>query len=120
MSLAVGGEWEVDGVVGVIVWWRTKRMKDPVRGRFRVEVCARPGAGGGDIASHSYSALVLGVVSGPGIPPRKVRHSCQVRVKKYPNSGQVLPVMVDRADPRRLVILWNEVPVRPPVFTDYA
>lgn len=106
--------------MSVMLWLRTKRMKDPVRGRFKVDVCAPPGVGGVDIASYSYSAYVLGVVSGPGISPKKVRHSCHVRVKKYPNSGQVLPVIVDRANPTRLAIVWKDVPARPPAFTDYT
>lgn len=106
--------------MGFILWLQIKRMKDPVHGRFTVDVCAPPGCGGGDLASYSYSAYVLGVVSGPGISPMKVRHSCQVRVRKYPDSGQMLPVIVDRADPTKLAILWKEVPARPPLFTDYA
>ncbi|UQE76418.1 hypothetical protein MYK68_07575 [Gordonia sp. PP30] len=59
-------------------------------------------------------------MSGPGIAATKVKHSCQVRVKRYPNSGQVVPVIVDRADPTRLAIVWKEVPVRPRVFGEYS
>ncbi|GAA4661122.1 hypothetical protein [Gordonia humi] len=106
--------------MGLMLWWRTKRMKDPVLGKFTVDVCPTPASGGGDIPSISYSALILGVVSAPDVPPKKVRHHCSVPVKKYPKSGQNLPVIVDRADPTRLAIRWDEVSKRPKPFADYA
>lgn len=90
-------------------WWRIKRMQDPVQGRLRIDACAQPET---SPESLSYSALVLGVVSGPGIDKTSVRLNCTIPAKRCPRSGQSVPVTVDRADPSRIVIRWAEVPLR--------
>jgi hypothetical protein len=95
--------------MGVNTWWRVRRMKDAVRGTLTVEVCAQPDTA---LGSASYSALVLGTVRAPGVDPVKVEHSCTVPSKRCPVSGQSVPVIVDRTNPRRLAILWDEVPLR--------
>jgi hypothetical protein len=107
--------WE-GGAMGIasqlMTWVRVKRMSDPVRGTLKITVCAQPETA---IGSASYSALVLGVVQGPGIEPTAVEHSCTVWAKRCPRSGQSVPVTVDRADPSRIAILWDEVPLRDPL-----
>ena len=95
--------------MGLVSWWRVRRMTDPVRGQLTVRACAQP-----DTApdSLSYSGLILGTVAGDGFGPVAVEHSTGVPAKRCPRSGQKVPVIVDRADPRRLTILWKEVPLR--------
>jgi hypothetical protein len=95
--------------MGIVSWWKVRRMADPVRGTLTVKACAQP-----DTApdSLSYSALILGVVAADGVAPVSVEHSASVPAKRCPRSGQRLPVIVDRADPHRLTILWRDVPLR--------
>ncbi|MET7640455.1 hypothetical protein [Streptomyces sp. NPDC005438] len=97
--------------MGLLAWWRVKRMRDPVPGSLKVTVCAQPGTMAAT-ASASYSALVMGVVEGPGITPRAVEFSSHVPAARCPRSGQRVPVVVDRADPHRVVIRWDQVPRR--------
>jgi hypothetical protein len=77
-------------------------MKDPVRGEFQVtgRYFAHPG-------SSSFREMLTGVVTGPGISPTPGEHLTDVSGRWV---GQdVLPVQVDRADPSRFVVLWDEV-----------
>lgn len=99
--------------MGLIRRFRISRMKDPVMGSLRVTTCAQPDTT--LYASRSYSATVLGVVRGPGIAPTAVEHGCSVPAKRCPTHGQIVPVMVDRAQPDRLVILWERVRLRDPL-----
>jgi hypothetical protein len=94
--------------MGVVNWWRRRRMSDPVAGTLLVTLCPPP-------ESRSYSAIVIGVVSGPGIAPQAVEHHCTVSAKRCPYPEQEVPVTVDRADPTRIVIEWGQVPVRQPL-----
>lgn len=86
-------------------WVRSKRMKDPVRGILQVTASTYPPD---DASSANFS--VNGVVSADGIPPTAVEHAGIARTRKWPRAGQTLPVTVDRADPTRLSIEWDEVP----------
>jgi hypothetical protein len=80
--------------------WRAKRhMKQPERGVLRVSGIHR---------GHSASSgRITGVITAPGIPDTPVEH-------KVDDHGrwtgiQEVPVLVDRADPAKFVILWDEV-----------
>jgi hypothetical protein len=86
-------------------WVRSKRMKDPVRGVLQVTASTYPPD---DATSANFS--INGVVSADGIPPTAVEHAGIARTRKWPRSGQNLPVTVDRADPTRIQIEWDEVP----------
>jgi len=85
-------------------WLRAKRMKDPVRGSAQVVACSRITQAA--VASNCVMNLV---VSADGIPATPVEHECMCRQDRWPQPGQVLPVTVDRADPTRLRIEWDEV-----------
>jgi hypothetical protein len=76
-------------------------MSDPVDGSLLVTVCAQPATAPESI---SYSALIMGVVSGPGVPARAVELHCTVPSKRCPASKQRIPVVVDRANPTRIAI----------------
>jgi hypothetical protein len=80
-------------------------MRDPVTGTLRVASCS-----GSPSSAASSRCELTGEVTVPGIPPAPVVHCCQAPARKWPQPGQDLPVMVDRADPQRLVVLWDEVP----------
>lgn len=85
-------------------WLRGKRMKDPVRGSAQVVACSRIT----QAAVASNCAMNL-VISADGIPATPVEHEAMCRQDRWPHAGQVLPVTVDRADPTRLRIEWDEV-----------
>src|SRR5262245_14138815 len=88
--------------------WKDRRarhsMKDPVRGEFRKtgEYFPHPGR-------VPMQVMLTGVVTGPGIPPTPAEHL------RNDFSGReferdALPALIDRADPTRMVILWDEIP----------
>ncbi|WP_431839355.1 hypothetical protein [Gordonia hongkongensis] len=84
-------------------------MKDPVKGMLRVKVCAQPDTA---VESAYYSARITGTVNAPQLTARSVTFDCTVRAKQCPRSGQSIPVVVDRADPNRVAIRWDRVPLR--------
>jgi len=85
-------------------WFRSKNMKDPVRGTLQVTASSYPP----DSATSANFSL-NGVVSGDGIPPTAVEHAGIAKTRKWPHAGQQLPVVVDRADPMRIDIQWDEL-----------
>ncbi len=85
-------------------WLRGKRMKDPVRGTAQVVACSRMTQ-----AAVAQNCAMSLVVSADGLPATAVEHDAIVRQDRWPHGGQVLPVTVDRADPTRLRIEWDEV-----------
>jgi hypothetical protein len=85
-------------------WIKSKNMKDPVKGTLQVAATTYPPDGA---TSGNYS--LNGVVSGDGIPPTAIEHAGIAKTKKWPQNGQTLPVTVDRADPTRVHIEWDEV-----------
>ena len=86
-------------------WLRGKRMKDPVRGTAQLVACSRWSQPA--VASNIVMNLV---VSADGMPATPVEHECMCRQDRWPRVGQILPVTVDRADPGRLRVEWDELP----------
>lgn len=84
---------------------RSARMGEPVRGT--AQVVAASGYQGDAVWQSCQLSLV---VSADGVPPTAVEWSGLARGKKWPHAGMVLPVTVDRGDPRSLKIEWDEVP----------
>jgi hypothetical protein len=84
-------------------WLRGRRMKQPVRGTAQVVACSRWTQG---ISANVAMSLV---VSADGVPATPVEHECICHQSRWPHAGQVLPVTVDRADPTRLKVEWDEV-----------
>ena len=78
-------------------------MKEPVAGTFKVTSTDR---------ISGAKTVITGVVTGPELEPTPVQHSVEVPLKKLAAvyRGLDLPVVVDRTDPSRLRILWDEVP----------
>ncbi len=49
------------------------------------------------------------VVQLPGREPYKVRLKCSAPGDKYPQPGEVVPVVVDRRDPERVRVDWDRM-----------
>jgi hypothetical protein len=81
-----------------------RRMKDPVRGQAQVVSCSMPT----DHAVYSNCSMQL-VVQAEGVPATSLRETDMVRADKWPSPGTTLPVTVDRADPTKVKIEWDEV-----------
>ncbi len=101
---AIGRSGHTRGMGFIGDWIKSKNMKDPVRGTLQVTSSTYPpdGATSGNFRIH-------GIVSGEGLMPTAVEHSGIASVKKWPHSGQTLPVTVDRSDPQRIAVEWDEV-----------
>ena len=84
-------------------WLRSKRIKDPARGTAQVVACSRWRSG------TTANVVMNLVVSAEGIPATPVEHECMCHQDRWPHPGQMLPVTVDRADPTRLKVEWDEV-----------
>jgi hypothetical protein len=81
---------------------RAKRgLKHPVRGILRVT---------GLRQECPPQVRVAGVISVPGMPPATVEHKTDDGGRW--TGARLLPVMVDRSDPSRFVVLWDEGPVQ--------
>jgi hypothetical protein len=81
------------------------RMDDPVRGTAQVVACS--GYRGRGIMQNCHMQLVI---SAEGVPATAVEHQGLVHNSRWPSPGMTLPVTVDRADPRRYNIEWDEIP----------
>jgi hypothetical protein len=88
--------------MGINDWRAKKHMKYPERGVLRVTgfYDAHPG-------SSPSGTRITGVIVAPGIQATAVEHKADDRGRWA--GVRELPVLVDRADPARFVILWDEV-----------
>lgn len=85
---------------------RLRGIKDPLDGTFRLVACST--SSGGAVVEN---CTMDGVVVAPGVPPTPVHHvSLLTPTAKWPQPGQTLPVTLDRRDPSRLRIRWDDVP----------
>jgi hypothetical protein len=84
------------------------KLGDPVRASARVVSSSRP--------PHNarYSPLQMDlVVQADGVPPTAVQFKQRAaRCAKFPVPGQVIPVEIERSDPTKVKVLWDEVPSR--------
>jgi hypothetical protein len=87
--------------------WKDRRvthsMQDPVRGEFRKtgEYFPHPGR-------TPMQVMLTGVVTGPGIPPTPAEH-LRNDFSDREFVSDTLPALIDRAEPTRFVILWDEI-----------
>jgi hypothetical protein len=82
-------------------------MADPVPGSLMVTAAALPSR-----TALYHMTRITGVVSGEGVEPAAVQYSGLIKTANWPSPGSTLPVTVDRADPRKFAILWDEVAAR--------
>ncbi|MEZ0112031.1 hypothetical protein ABH920_006050 [Catenulispora sp. EB89] len=88
------------GDLGFSLWRVLHRYRDPVPGTLRLT--ARDWSGS--------SVTYVGVVSAPGLTPTPVTHKTSQPSSRWVLDGMDLPVVVDRARPAKLKILWKQVP----------
>lgn len=88
----------LDSILGSI------RMDEPVPGTAQVVSVSHYD---GD-ATYQNARMDL-VVQAEGVPATHVQHHALVAAAKWPSPGQVLPVTVDRANPQRLKIDWDQI-----------
>ena len=82
-----------------------RKRKDGVRGTARVVSSSQP-----PHATHGSLRMTL-VVEAPGIPAYSHDYSkFAVRVDKWPQPGDVLPVEVDPDDHGQVEVLWDDLP----------
>ena len=84
--------------------WRERRsLRDPVRGQFEVtgQYYAHPNG-------NSFREMLTGVVTGPGIVATAGEHLSDTSGRWV--GHDVLPVLIDRADPTNFTVLWDEIP----------
>jgi hypothetical protein len=93
-------------------WWGDRNharavgaMVFPIAGELHVATTSVPPS---DARYSNY--LLTGVVCAPGVAPVAVQSSGIARASRWPSAGSVLPVTLDRADPRRFVIEWDRIP----------
>ncbi len=83
-------------------------MEDPVPGTAKVLTCSEYR---GEHPTQSCGMYV--VVQAAGVPATAVEHSEIVHSRHWPAPGMTLPVTLDRGDPQRLRIEWDDVPSSP-------
>ena len=85
---------------------RFRGMKDPVAGTYRLVACSYSSGG-----ATFENCTMDGVVTAPGMTPTAVHHvSLLTPTAKWPQPGQELPVTIERANPSRLKIHWDQIP----------
>jgi hypothetical protein len=97
---------------GIVVPFRrasVKRMREPVRATMLVTQMSLASAS--EEESVWQGGTIAGIVTIPGQTPFVYRRQAMILTDKFPKAGDVLPVIIDRADPRRLAIQWDEIEV---------
>jgi Short C-terminal domain len=92
--------------MGLMDAFKSMRMKDPIDVDAQVvSVTDAP-----DGATHGSCVMNL-VVQPPGMEAQSIEcTSVPAPVKKWPHPGQTLPVTVDRADPAKCKVRWDDLP----------
>jgi hypothetical protein len=78
-------------------------MRHPVRGTAQVVSCSSPSGTG---AVHNCHMEL--VVRADDVPAKAIEHTDEVDRQHWPSPGATLPVTVDRDDPKRLKVEWDE------------
>jgi hypothetical protein len=83
-------------------------IQDPVEGEYRISAASHQPTG-----QPVAGCDMVGEVSGEGLKRTEVVHYSPITsIAKWPHPGDVLPVLVDRANPDFLRIQWKDVPER--------
>jgi hypothetical protein len=90
------------GLVGD--WLKSHHMEDPVRGTAYVVSASMP-----DPTATTENYQMTLVVQADGVPATTVQHSGMASTGKWPQPGETLPVTIDRKDPTRVKIEWDEM-----------
>lgn len=79
-------------------------IKDGLKGSAVVQSSSMPMP-----QASSYNTSMWLDVRLEGREPYRVRHECMVKSGKHPWPGTTLPVVVDRENPERIDIQWQEI-----------
>lgn len=79
-------------------------IKDGLPGKAVVQSSSMP-----NDEARSYNTAIWLDVYVEGREPYRVRHECMVKAGKHPWPGTTLPVVVDRENPERIDIQWQDV-----------
>lgn len=91
-----------DGISGLIF---DAKIQDGVRGTAQVVSAS------GFYGHALYQSCSLEVVvEAPGIPATAASVQAVVSRDTWPQAGQILPALIERANPREVQILWDELP----------
>jgi hypothetical protein len=83
--------------------WRAKRnIKYPERGVLRVI-----GLHDGHSRPSQTGTRIAGIITAPGIPATRIEHKMEDPARW--TGHQALPVLLDRTDPTKFVVLWEEL-----------
>jgi hypothetical protein len=82
-----------------------KQIDGGIRGT--AQVVSITGYIGQSVIQNGRMHLVL---NGQNVTPTAVEFNGSIHREKWPQPGQVLPALIDPADPRKYSILWEEVP----------
>jgi hypothetical protein len=91
-----------DGLSGLIY---DAKIDDGVRGT--AQVVAASGYYGHALYQNCHLEVV---VEAPGIPATATSVDAVVSRAHWPRPGQTLPALIERANPREAIILWDEIP----------
>lgn len=86
-----------------------RSMRDPAEGTLQVVAIS----GSPETGAAIDPVRLTGVVRVPGLPPTAVQYEGDTDPDKWPQRGQLLPVIVDRAAPTEedhVVVDWGRVP----------
>ncbi len=79
-------------------------MTDPVPGTMLVTAASMPSRN-----AIFHMSRITGVISAEGVEPTAVQFGGLIRTSLWPGPGRQLAVIVDRADPRKFAIQWDQV-----------
>jgi hypothetical protein len=79
-------------------------MTDPVPGTMLVTAASMPSRN-----AVFHMTRITGVISADGVEPTAVQYGGLIRTSLWPSPGKQLPVVVDRADPTKFAIQWDQV-----------
>ena len=78
-------------------------MADPVPGTMLVTAASMPSRN-----AIFHMSRITGIISAEGVEPTAVQFGGLIRTALWPSPGKQLPVIVDRADPRKFAIQWDQ------------
>jgi hypothetical protein len=90
--------------------FKKTKLEDPVEGTGMVVSCSSVHESDGTKLIGPNRCGMNLVVQAPGVDATSIEHKGWVWASKWPTPGMTLPLLVDRADPRRVKVLWDKVP----------
>lgn len=80
------------------------QMADPVPGTMLVTAASMPSRN-----AVFHMSRITGVISAEGVAPTAVQFGGLIRTSLWPSPGKQIPVIVDRADPQKFAIQWDQI-----------